>query len=395
MHHMWIRGIVAVFTCAALAGVAGCEAPGEIDSTVAAATPEQAVGQLDLALISLTGGDYRLRNAVFDIDRAGIPIVTLDSESDPNALSLDVELPEGNYGSSLRPGWALERLTGGGSVELVEGALVSANPTPFSISSGQTTQLIYRFVADGGLVVFGAGDLAVSIDVVPGELLPECSLFNPASCPAGLTCLLSDDAQRTYCANPGNIPVGGACNSEQCVAGSQCLHLDPENPTAGVCQSFCDVAAPPEGCSCQSIRPGSSVGVCTTPEPCDSTTGECGFCRPIGFTSCPSGATEWCSAEPISPSSDAQAQQACEACYGAPCFLESADCAGLGYGPQPPAQFTCGDAYFGFESGCSGDDGRIWAICNSFETIGYWGKDAPVAAFAAPEAARGSSTTTP
>ncbi len=98
------------------------------------------------------------------------------------------------------------------------------------------------------------------------------------------------------------------------------------------------------------------------------------FCHAIGFDSCPTGATEWCNDQPIDPTSSAQAQIACETCYGAPCYLESADCAGLGWGPNPAGSYMCGDPYFGFENGCSGDDGRTWAICYSYTTYGHWGK---------------------
>ena len=89
------------------------------------------------------------------------------------------------------------------------------------------------------------------------------------------------------------------------------------------------------------------------------------------------GATDFCYTPPLDPSSSAQARSACEACYGHACYLESADCAGLGWGPDPAGQYVCGQAYFGFQSGCSGDDGRAWSICNSYTTYGYWGTDAP------------------
>lgn len=90
-----------------------------------------------------------------------------------------------------------------------------------------------------------------------------------------------------------------------------------------------------------------------------------------GFV-CPTGATQFCASGPIGRMNQAQARQACVACYGAPCFLETADCAGSAFGPSPGGAFTCGDAYFGFQNGCSGGPGRIWEICNSFNTFGRW-----------------------
>jgi len=89
---------------------------------------------------------------------------------------------------------------------------------------------------------------------------------------------------------------------------------------------------------------------------------------------CPSGATEFCVPPPLDPTSSAQAKIACETCYGVPCYEENADCAGPGWGPSPPGQYVCGDAYFGYTSGCSGDEGRTWSICGSFTSYGWWGK---------------------
>ena len=91
----------------------------------------------------------------------------------------------------------------------------------------------------------------------------------------------------------------------------------------------------------------------------------------VGFA-CPSGATRFCTTGPILPSSSGQAKQACGTCYGAPCFLETGDCAGPGYGPSPGGSAISGDAYFGYENGCSGSDGRIWAVGSSFTTYGRW-----------------------
>jgi hypothetical protein len=98
---------------------------------------------------------------------------------------------------------------------------------------------------------------------------------------------------------------------------------------------------------------------------------------------CPTGATEFQYLPPLDPSSSTQAKQACEACYGVgACYLEDADCAGLGWGPRPDGEYVCGEAYFGFENGCSGSDGRAWRICTSFTTYGYWGYDsAPLVNF--------------
>src|SRR5262245_54325126 len=90
------------------------------------------------------------------------------------------------------------------------------------------------------------------------------------------------------------------------------------------------------------------------------------YCHDIGFASCPSGETQFCSPTPINPTDSAQAELACDICYGTSCFLETADCAGPGWGPRPAGFYICGQAYFGYTAGCSGDEGRVWPICNSY-----------------------------
>jgi hypothetical protein len=99
-----------------------------------------------------------------------------------------------------------------------------------------------------------------------------------------------------------------------------------------------------------------------------------------GGYACPTGATSFSFQGALDPSSSDQAKAACEACYGVgKCYLEFADCAGGGWGPNPAGHYQCGKAYFGYQNGCSGDNGRSWAICNSYNTYGWWGKPAAAA----------------
>ena len=99
-----------------------------------------------------------------------------------------------------------------------------------------------------------------------------------------------------------------------------------------------------------------------------------GYCHAIVGKSggvCPSGKIEYCDpSAPLVNTSAAQAQGACQTCYGAACYLETADCAGNAYGPKPLGQYVCGDAYFGYAAGCTGGAGRIWSICSSSTTYG-------------------------
>lgn len=98
------------------------------------------------------------------------------------------------------------------------------------------------------------------------------------------------------------------------------------------------------------------------------------YCQDFNLSgfSCPTGATQYCTKGPVDSTNPTQAQSACEECYGAPCYLETADCAGPGFGPNPAGSYVCGRAYFGYTAGCSGAEGRIWSICGSYTTYGRW-----------------------
>ncbi len=149
--------------------------------------------------------------------------------------------------------------------------------------------------------------------------------------------------------NPVTACLFDAVAGGNCVARELCNGYQWDvNPTG---------AAPAAQCS-------GGAGGCTHPL----------FSNGGGFA-CPTGATSFSFVGNLDPASSDQAKAACEACYGAgKCFLEFADCAGGGWGPAPPGAYTCGKSYFGYQAGCSGDNGRSWSICNSFTTYGWWGK---------------------
>ena len=162
------------------------------------------------------------------------------------------------------------------------------------------------------------------------------------------------------CVNGQPANNGMAClDKDGCTLGTTCINGTCGNPQSQVLQCINGDACCPAGCA--------------------GNDNDCLVCHPIvgppgSGWACPSGATQFCVPPPLNPSSQAQAKAACDACYGISCFEENADCAGPGYGPHPAGQYVGGDAYFGWTSGCSGDDGRVWAISNSFTTYGYWGK---------------------
>ncbi|WP_437532043.1 hypothetical protein WME79_03855 [Sorangium sp. So ce726] len=161
-----------------------------------------------------------------------------------------------------------------------------------------------------------------------------------------------------------------ACEGVTCAPQDQCHVAGSCDPATGLCSN----PNAPDGTACDDGDPSTPTSVCVSGTCSNGVLTHPLFANGPGF-SCPTGQTSFAYAGALDPTSSEQARAACEACYGVgACFLESADCAGLGWGPRPPGEYQCGEAYFGFENGCSGDDGRAWGICNSYDSYGYWGR---------------------
>ncbi|WP_437630252.1 hypothetical protein [Sorangium sp. So ce854] len=236
-------------------------------TTIACTAPvgshgEQAVGTVSLPLVTSAGGDYRLDNAVFTISSGnGARVATLDSESDPDAETLTANLFQGPYTVRLESGWVLARIEADGTTSPVSAALVSRNPQSFEIDASVTTDVSFTFTTGQGTVSLGDGSIDIGFDVAPSEGLSQCNLLSSSYCPSGQTCLLADSSGRTFCASPGSLPVGSPCSSDQCVAGAQCLKVDPEDPEQGTCVKFCRVSATTFGVNCLSLGlPDSNIG---------------------------------------------------------------------------------------------------------------------------------------
>jgi hypothetical protein len=241
---------------------------------------EQELGVLRLPLITTDTGQFRLRGALFEIARSGAPIVTLDSDDEPDAEALSADLEPGQYTSTLGAGWSLERLAENGTATPVRAALISANPARFSVRNATTTTLAYSFTTSSGVVTFGEGSLSVRIGVADPATLSSCDVAFPDSCPAGQHCLIGEEG-RSFCATPGELPVGAACSSEQCVVGAQCLNLQAPATGAGVCTELCNPEAPAFGCDCRGLSISETIGVCGPPPP--------GSCDLLDAASCPAG----------------------------------------------------------------------------------------------------------
>ena len=202
--------------------------------------------------------------------------------------------------------------------------------------------------APGDVCMVGTCDeVANTCVAVPGN--------NGGACNDGNPCTANETCSNGACV--GGVPAnnGMACDDgDGCTGGTTCSNGNCTNATSQILACVDNDSCCPNGCA---------IGA----------DNDCAICHDIGYASCPTQATQFCSPDPISPTSAVQAKLACDTCYGFSCYLETADCAGQGYGPSPPGSYVCGDPYWGFEAGCSGDAGRVWSICGSFTTYGYWG----------------------
>jgi hypothetical protein len=241
------------------------------DGTRGSGGSEQSAGTVHLALTTGDVQRFRLSAAEFAVqDALGATLLTLDSDADPDGEALEGELPQGLYAISLAPGWVLEQEGPDGEFVEVQAALLSTNPREFRVAHGETTKLVYSFATDAGVVELGRGSLGVGIDVVDTGTDISCRVLEPSGCAEGLTCLLAGEAG-AFCAQPGSLPVGSECSSEQCVAGAQCLRVDGES--TGICRRYCDPNSSSPICSCRSLSFDDAVGICEAPPECEPNCG--------------------------------------------------------------------------------------------------------------------------
>lgn len=230
---------------------------------------EEQVGTLSLPLVTSSADAYRLSDATFVIEtQVGTVVATLDSESDPDAQALTATLNQGNYAVGLEDGWVLSKIEVDGTETPVRAALLSVNPQLFKIKSSLETDLSFSFTTDLGTVTIGQGSVNIGVDVTDNTTGVGCYLVSGYynGCPSGQTCLLADQSGVTFCASPGSLPVGSACDTEQCVAGSQCFAMDPNDPEQGTCTAFCDTSSLLWGCNCLSLGiNNSNAGICGAP----------------------------------------------------------------------------------------------------------------------------------
>jgi hypothetical protein len=314
----WIHFGLALVLSATATATIGCSAQSDGSS-------EQGFGSVNLPLVTPMQGTFRLHTATFVIkNQTGTPVATLDSESDPDATSLSAPLPQGDYSVRLQDGWELNSVASDGTESPVHAALLSHNPQSFKINATAATDLSFTFTTEVGTVTIGNGTADISVGVSSSAPLTGCDLTYSYSCSNGQACLVADANGGTFCASAGSLPVGSPCTSEQCVAGSQCLNMDPNNPGQSVCTQFCNTNYTVFGCNCVSLgfTNNSTAGVCGPPP--------AGACDLLDQTSCSngqacqyvSGGFGTCGDPGTTPPGSACSSETCTAgyaCYGGSC----------------------------------------------------------------------------
>ena len=209
------------------------------------------VGTVDLRLTGQapSGAIYRLRDADLSIAGAGAPIV-LHTEDDPTRTQLSAHLVSGPYALALSEAWRLERVTATGAAP-VTGTLLSPNPQPFEIRTGERTPLELRFLVNREEVPMGEGDLDVSVGF---EEVPPPPACGDSVCNGDETC--------GSCAQDC-----GACPPPPPACGDSVCNGDE---TCGSCAQDCGACPPPP--------PACGDSVCNGDETCGSCAQDCGVC---------------------------------------------------------------------------------------------------------------------
>jgi hypothetical protein len=267
-----VRAAASRLCAGLIAAALGCHASDETRvhgalGPAASRGEASATGSLAVPLVTPDAAPYRLRTAVFDVQRSGVLVVSLDSEASPDARALTAELDPGQYEIRLNDGWSLERLDAQAVASPVRGALISPNPVGFGVRDGRVTSVAFTFTTSAGLVTFGKGAVSVRLGVTDPSTLSGCDVVNQAGCAEGQHCLLGDADGKTFCATPGELPPGAPCGSEQCVLGAQCLALDIAAPEETTCTALCNPLAPPFGCDCRGLGAADDIGICGPPPP--------------------------------------------------------------------------------------------------------------------------------
>lgn len=147
-----IRGYLSLILLVCLAA---CNAAKQGDAT----NPDQGTLRVALEYRTDQGVTYYLRDAHLTVIGEQETSFEVGDES-----IVRIALVPGDYTLELQAGWWIEREEAG-SLEPIDAELVSANPTSFSITSGEETSVSFHFVVAGEAVVFESGELVVDMEI--------------------------------------------------------------------------------------------------------------------------------------------------------------------------------------------------------------------------------------
>lgn len=207
----WIS-IVAMMALGSLF-VSGCGNAGETQGDV---------GELAMTLrtVSPLGVEYRLRNALFQID--GPEPTGVDSEDySPNQPRITVALTSGDYEVTLGGMWYLEYSANGQlPFTRIDAVPISPNPASVRVIAGRVAFVTFAFEVDEGDIDFGPGDLSIGIDVIEND---GAGGAGGAGGISGSTTWRAN----TDPAGGGNVPpVTGGCQLEVAALGGAVVALD-------------------------------------------------------------------------------------------------------------------------------------------------------------------------
>ena len=154
-------GVALILGALSIGAAIGCS--GDDGPSVAPTGSQTQLGSISMPLRGQVDGiTYRLRDAVFSI--SGPQAASLDSEADPDASVLSVQLPGGGYSIDLQDGWRLERLDGMNFVT-VQATLISPDPAGAQVLASATTRVSFVFSTDDGIITLEPGVLEIGIEV--------------------------------------------------------------------------------------------------------------------------------------------------------------------------------------------------------------------------------------
>jgi hypothetical protein len=176
---MMAVGILAGLTVAATGLLGGCSGDGR-------STEEHGTLSVPLSTQGPSGTTYRLRDATFEIRSeyyyyesypggeggggSSPQVITVSSETDPEATAISVSLERGYYYVRLRPGWRMEKVEDG-SVTDVEATLLSSETQGVYVAARSGSWLEYQFgLGDRALWFNGNLNLQIQVYEKPSDL---------------------------------------------------------------------------------------------------------------------------------------------------------------------------------------------------------------------------------